>query len=122
MTPMPRFWLLSLDVTSVVVFVAAGRSTHGQSTTISSFIHTAGPFLIALVVGWIVMRAWEDPASLRTGFGVLAITVVGGMLLRRIALGDGTATSFVLVATAFLTLFLIGWRLVARAATRPPRH
>ena len=42
-----------------------------------------------------------------------ASTVVVGMLLRRVT-GEGTAWSFVLVATVVLTAPLLGWRLVAR--------
>jgi len=36
----------------------------------------------------------------------------------RVAAGQGTAVAFVLVALAFLGLFLLGWRLVARFLTR----
>ncbi|HQD67459.1 MAG TPA: DUF3054 family protein [Ornithinibacter sp.] len=35
------------------------------------------------------------------------------MLLRRV-IGDGTAASFVIVATTVLSLMLLGWRLMAR--------
>ena len=43
----------------------------------------------------------------------MASTVVVGMLLHRVT-GEGTAWSFVLVATVVLTALLLGWRLVAR--------
>ena len=109
--------LLAYDVGSVLVFVIAGRSNHGAEETAQGILHTAGPFLIALVGGWLVTRAWEDPTSLRVGAGVLAMTIGGGMVLRRFAFDDGTELSFVLVAAAFLTLFLLGWRLGARALT-----
>jgi len=36
-----------------------------------------------------------------------------GMALRVVA-GQGTAVAFIFVALAFLGLFLLGWRLVAR--------
>ena len=111
---MPRTALLSFDVTSVLVFVAMGRSTHESGTSFAGFLETAAPFVIALVVGWTVTRAWRDPTGLVTGAGVVATTLVIGMLLRKVVWDDGTALSFVIVATAFLTLFLIGWRLVAR--------
>jgi hypothetical protein len=39
------------------------------------------------------------------------------MILRVIA-GQGTAVAFVVVALAFLGLFLLGWRVVARLLTR----
>ena len=105
-------WLLSLDTTSVVVFVLVGRATHDQAGTTGT-LRTAGPFLIALGIGWIVTRAWNDPASIRTGVGVLTSTFVLGMVLRRLVFDDGTALSFVLVAAAFLTLFMVGWRMIA---------
>jgi hypothetical protein len=111
-------WLLSFDVGSVLVFVVAGRSNHGAEESVAGILHTAGPFLIALAIGWAVARAWQDPASLQVGGTVLAVTVVAGMLLRRFAFDDGIQLSFILVAAAFLTLFLMGWRLGARWAER----
>ena len=113
-----RKWLLSYDVGSIVVFVIAGRSNHGAEESAAGILHTAGPFLIALVVGWVVARAWQDPASLQTGARVLAVTLIAGMLLRRFVFDDGTQLSFILVASAFLTLFLMGWRLGAMLADR----
>lgn len=110
--------LLSLDVASVFVFVIAGRSNHGAEESVAGIFHTAGPFLIALVLGWIIMRAWQAPASLPVGAGVLATTVVAGMLVRRLVFDDGTQLSFVLVAAAFLSLFLLGWRAGAALAGR----
>jgi len=65
-----------------------------------------------------------EPTSVRAGGVVLASTVVLGMLWRHTIAGDGTPAAFVLVATAFLALSLLGWRLVValvrrRAAARP---
>lgn len=111
-------YLLGYDVASVLVFVIAGRSNHGEEETAQGILHTAGPFLIALALGWLVTRAWKDPASLRVGVGVVAVTVAGGMVLRKAVFDDGTELAFVLVATAFLTLFLLGWRLGAGVMDR----
>jgi hypothetical protein len=44
-------------------------------------------------------------------------TVAVGMVLRVLA-GQGTAFAFIIVALAFLGLFLLGWRLLARWAPR----
>ncbi len=110
-------WLLSFDTTSVVVFVLAGRATHNQAGTTGT-MRTAAPFLIALGIGWLVMRAWNDPASIRTGLGVVASTFAIGMVLRRFVFDDGTALSFLLVAAAFLTLFMVGWRMIALTIER----
>lgn len=108
-------WLLSLDVGSVFVFVIAGRSNHNQSEAALSVLHTAGPFLIALGAAWLVARAWRDPVGLRTGLTVAGVTVVGGVILRRVVFSDGVAPSFILVTTLFLTVIMVGWRVGARA-------
>jgi hypothetical protein len=62
-----------------------------------------------------VASADGDPDRCGSGSG-------DGMLLRHFVFEDGTAVDFVLVATAFLTLFLVGWRLLARrlVANRRP--
>jgi hypothetical protein len=113
---------LGIDTFSVVFFVAVGRREHDRDSAIAGLIDTAAPFLIGLAIAWLVLRAWKRPTDWRTGVGIWAITLVAGMLLRNIVFGDGTATSFVIVATLFLALFLIGWRvafgLIERRATR----
>jgi hypothetical protein len=53
---------------------------------------------------------------------VCAVTLVVGMVLRRVVFDDGTAWSFVVVATLFLALFLIGWRIVAHRAGAAARN
>lgn len=114
---------LGIDVFSVTLFVAVGRREHERDSAIAGLVDTAAPFLLALALAWLVLRAWSRPVDWRTGIGVWAITLVAGMLLRNIVFGDGTATSFVVVATAFLALFLIGWRaafaLIERRSTAP---
>jgi len=41
-----------------------------------------------------------------------------GMVLRRTVFDRGTAAAFVVVATLFVGLFLVGWRLIARQTIR----
>ena len=55
------------------------------------------------------------PAGLGAWLGAAGF----GMALR-VAAGQGTALAFVLVALAFLGLFLLGWRVVARVLRRLP--
>ncbi len=102
---------VGIDVFSVTLFVAIGRREHGQDSAITGLIDTAAPFLLALALAWLVLRAWRRPTDWLTGVGIWTITVVAGLLLRNLVFGDGTATSFVIVAAAFLALFLVGWRL-----------
>ena len=108
-----RRFLLGLDALGVIAFVAIGRDTHDRESTLAGLAGTAAPFLIALAAGWLAARAWRSPASLRTGAIVWAVTLAGGMLARRLVVGDGTAPAFVLVAAAFLAAFLFGWRMAA---------
>ena len=115
---MTRKWLLSLDLAAIMVFVVVGRSNHNSGESVGGILHTAGPFLLAVVFGWAVVRAWLDPTSLRVGLEMVGVTVVVGTVLRRSAFGDSAELSFVLVTAAFLTLFMVGWRLAVRLAER----
>ena len=103
-----------LDTAFVVAFVAIGRNNHDEDPGLAGLVATAAPFLVGLALGWLVSRAWVHPFALRTGLIVWLVTVAGGMIVRRLV-GDGTAVSFVIVATLFLGATLVGWRLVAAA-------
>lgn len=115
--------LLWLDLVVVFVFVVAGRRTHAEAETLSGVVRTAAPFVLALLAGWTVTRAWTRPASLSVGAGVLLVTVVAGMVIRNVLFEEGTATTFIVVATLFLALGLLGWRLLAtRVWSRRSTH
>ncbi|MGB0115157.1 MAG: DUF3054 domain-containing protein [Ilumatobacteraceae bacterium] len=111
-----------LDTATIVLFVAIGKREHEQDSAIAGLIETAAPFLIALALAWLVLRVWKRPTAWQTGVGVWAIVVAVGMLLRNLVFDNGTATSFIIVATSFLGLFLIGWRLVVAAIDRRRHH
>lgn len=116
----------TLDAVSVLVFVAVGRRNHNEGTEIGGVMEVAAPFLIALVIGWLVSRAWRQPMNLRTGAIIWVSTIVFGLLLRNLAFDRGIATSFIIITTLFLGAVLLGWRAVfrtfRRSATRPPNH
>ncbi len=105
-----------LDAVLVLVFAAVGRSSHAEGPTPGGVAHTAWPFLAGAAVGWVVALLVFGSRSTALAFGavVVAGAVLGGMLLRVLVTGDGTAVSFIVVATAVLAAFLLGWRLVAR--------
>jgi hypothetical protein len=105
---------LILDVCSVLAFVAIGRHTHDNGDSLGGLWHTAWPFLAGLVTGLLVSRAWRRPLSLApAGVGAWLGAAGVGMLIRVLA-GQGTAAAFIVVALAFLALFLLGWRVVVR--------
>ena len=110
-----------LDLCCVGAFVAIGRASHTEGETVAGLARTAWPFLTGLAAGWLVTRAWRQPRTLvPVGAGVWISTVAVGMVLRA-ATGQGVAAAFVVVALAFLGLFMLGWRLLTRRfATSSP--
>ena len=58
---------------------------------------------------------------MRTGLGVWAVTVAGGMLLRA-ASGQGIAIAFIVVAAVTLLVALVGWRVIAAVVRRTRRR
>lgn len=119
---MPTRWRIALviDLVCVIGFTAVGRASHSEDVLLG-LARTALPFVAALLLGWLVTRAWRAPFSpVRTGISVWAITLVAGMLLRWVS-GQGIALPFILVATGVTGLLLIGWRIVATIVRRA-RH
>ena len=108
---------LLLDTALVVAFAALGRASH-DSDVFGGLWQTAWPFLLGLALGWLLTLAWRAPlAPVRTGLGVWAATVIGGMLLRA-ASGQGTAPAFIIVATSTLLVLLVGWRVIVALVAR----
>lgn len=104
---------LAADVVLVVVFAGTGRVSHGEDLT--GVFTTAWPFLVGALIGWAVSRGSRSPAALwPTGVLVWLSAEIVGMLLRAVT-GQGTALSFVIVSLVVLGIFLLGYRLVARA-------
>lgn len=116
---MSRALGFGLDLVVVVAFVAIGRSTHDESNAVVGLTLTAAPFLIALLVGWLVSGvAKRDPTTVVIGIGIWACTWILGLALRGLVFHEGTAAPFVVVAGLTLAFGLIGWRLVAQLITR----
>jgi hypothetical protein len=109
---------LLADVVCVVVFCTIGRRSHAEGITLAGVAETAWPFLTGTAVGWLAARAWRQPSALApTGLIVWLSTVAIGMLLRK-ATSQGTAISFVVVASLVTAILLLGWRGVAAALAR----
>lgn len=108
---------LALDVVLVIAFAAIGRASHQEGAFGLGLLQTVWPFLVGLVIGWVIARAWRHPAAMLTGVVVWAFTVGLGLALR-VGTGDTAELPFIIVATATLALFLLGWRLIAALITR----
>lgn len=111
---------VAADVAAVLLFVVLGRNSHDEGNGIVGALNVAAPFLIGVVVGWAASpTARSRPLAVVTGVHVWLATTVVGVVLRWFAWDRGTALSFIIVAAAFLGFFLVGWRVVSTAATRP---
>jgi hypothetical protein len=111
-------YALGIDVLSILVFVVIGRRSHDEGSGLGGIVETAAPFLIGLAAAWLIVRVWRWPLAVLTGVAIWPITVLIGMMCRNLIFGRGTPASFVLVATIFLGLCFVGWRMAARALAR----
>jgi hypothetical protein len=113
-----RAGALAADLVAVLAFVLLGRRSHEEGSALAGTVATAWPFVTGAAVGEVAaVVARRAPESLTTGALVAGGAVAVGMPLRRLA-GGGTPVSFVVVATTFLALFLLGWRLAVRLLGR----
>lgn len=120
-----RWWgAAAVDMIAVALFVVIGRASHRHAETAAGIASTAWPFAVGLGTGWAILAALgrrrgerPDPATLSSGAAVCAATVACGMTLRVVA-GQGTAPTFIGVATGFLGALMLGGRAALGAATQ----
>lgn len=111
-----------LDLGVVMLFVIIGRREHDDSSALGGIATTAAPFLIGLVVAWVVavgiMKSVDHLPEIRSGLIIWPVTVLVGMLARRLLFDDGTAVAFVIVTTLFLGVGILGWRAIRSSLSR----
>lgn len=111
---MSRVRRLVLDLVLVSLFALVGRRSHDEALSVTGWWTTAWPFLVGVVLGWLLATVLRlGPGSLAGGAVVWVSTVAAAMLLR-IATGAGTAVPFVVVATVTTGVLLLGSRLLLR--------
>lgn len=107
-----------LDVVAVVVFVVVGRSEHDSTGGLAGWFQITWPFVAGVLLGWVLAQAWRAPVAVFPVGLVVWVSTVGGGMLLRFAVGEGTASSFILVTAAVLGVLMLGWRLVHLAVSR----
>ncbi|MGO4453840.1 DUF3054 domain-containing protein [Arthrobacter sp. RAF14] len=101
-----------LDVALILLFAGIGRDAHHREQGFLGVFVTAWPFLAGAAAGWLVPRVWRSPLRLwPAGVSVWLGALAGGMLLRALT-GQTVVLAFIIVATLFLALVLLGWRAV----------
>ncbi len=103
-----------VDAVAVVVFVVVGQRNHDGSSDIYGVISLAAPFLIALGTSWAILRTWRGPFNRASFVATWAITVVGGLFLRRVIFDRGIAMAFIIVTVISLGLLLGLGRLLSQ--------
>jgi hypothetical protein len=105
------------DAVAVLAFTLIGIASH-EGSFVSAFGRVVWPFALAAALGWIMTRAWHDPARIwPTGVLIWFLTVVGGLALRGVS-GQGLAWTFALVTALFLAVTMLGWRALVAALRR----
>lgn len=129
---------LLLDGVLVIVFALMGRSSHGGDLAPWHVLVTAGPFLIALGAGWLLLALIRSRASTGTGTGMpwyrpwpagallWLVTAGGGVLLRVTAFGQTAAGAFIIITFLVLAVLLLAPRALLglgrdASASRPVR-
>lgn len=112
---------LAIDLVAVVIFAILGRAAHDEPLGVAGIAQTAWPFLVALLVGWLVVRVWKEPLRVARALLLLAVTVVLGNLFRVFIAQDTTHWTFIAVTVLVLGALLAGWRLIALLVLRGRR-
>lgn len=115
----------AIDAVAVTVFVLIGRASHRHGYEPLGLIQALWPFLAGAAVGWSIVYVYSHVRSsdwfghdfrpdrvAPAGVSIWFCTVAVGMILRYL-FHEGTAFSFIVVATVTLGAFLLGWRAVA---------
>ena len=108
--PFTTLVALAVDLVFVLLFATIGRFSHEEGVTVAGVLGVAWPFVVALLVGWVVaQRRTGWPVRMPGSTTVWLVTAILGLALR-VATGGGFAWSFGVVTVVVLGLFLVGWR------------
>lgn len=119
MTAVAALVMFVLDALLIVVFSTFGRGAHAEGLGAAQVWGTAWPFLVGLVVGWLILLvARRAPGTVGSGVAVWISSLVVGMVIRGIGDGRVPHWSFTIVAAVVTAVFLIGWRAIRAAVLR----
>ena len=108
-------WPFLADLACVLALAIGGKNTHEADAAYWQVLVIAWPFVLATTLAHGYLATHERPAGRLwpEGVSVLVVTYALGMLLRAIS-GRGMDPAVLVVAGAFLTATMLGWRLAVR--------
>ena len=102
-----------LDAVCVLLLIVVGTRNHDTDDGVLAVLAVLAvglPFWIALAVVHAIPPVRRSAAETGTGAIVWMATVAIGMTLRNLVFDRGTAAAFIVVATVFLGITMLGWR------------
>lgn len=108
------------DVIAVLVFALLARIAHNSDDLPLSFtgwLDTTWPFLIGVALVWGLLVAGRIHPAPGSGWVIVGVTWVVGMLFWALRHSEIPHWSFMIVAAVMLIVMLIGWRVVISRVT-----
>ena len=119
MSCMAPLVMFVVDAVLIGVFSIFGRGAHSEGLGAAQVWGTAWPFLVGLVVGWLILLVTRrKPGGVVAGVVVWLASLVVGMVIRGIGDGRVPHWSFIVVAGSVTAIFLIGWRAIRAVVVR----
>ncbi|MGP6175222.1 DUF3054 domain-containing protein [Corynebacterium sp. A21] len=112
-----------LDILAIALFALFARMAHQSEDMPLNFggwLSTLWPFLIGVVLSWVLILAlkWEGRRLIPAGVSAWIITVVVGLVIWTIRNGDIPHWSFIMVATLMSGILMFAWRGLAKLGTK----
>lgn len=112
-----------LDALCLGAFVAAGRESHDIGGGATWFFGVLWPFAAGWFVVAVAVRLYTQRSRWPARVLVTVIAgVAAGLALRAAVTHRATPIAFIVVAYAFITLLMLGWRLVVVAVRQLQRR
>ncbi len=109
---------MAADVAVLVLFVVIGRRNHHEDAGLAGFLRVWWPFVVGLVVAWLVTGLARAPLAWPRAIVAWLVTVGVGMTVRIVVQGRSLSVAFTIVSLVFVAAGMLGWRAVVRMARR----